>query len=101
MLSHRVARLVAAALVIFLLTPLLMAQAAHTDDDRIYDEVRRKLADDADVKGAAFEVQVKAGVVTLRGRVHTEKAKEKATKLTKKIKGVVGVNNELKLFEAE
>jgi osmotically-inducible protein OsmY len=93
-------RLVAAALVIFLLTPLLSAQAAgHTADDRIYDEVRRKLADDADVKGAAFDVSVKDGVVTLKGRVHNDKAKEKATRLTKKIKGVTGVNNELRLFD--
>lgn len=101
MLSHPAGRLVAAALVIFLLTPLMFAQAAHSDDDRIYDEVRRKLADDADVKGGAFDVSVKGGVVTLKGRVHTEKAKEKATRLTKKVKGVSGVNNELKLFEAE
>jgi osmotically-inducible protein OsmY len=94
-------RFVAAALVIFLLTPLLFAQAGHSNDDRIYDEVRRKLADDADVKGGAFDVSVKDGVVTLKGRVHTEKAKEKATRLTKKVKGVMGVNNELKLFDAE
>jgi osmotically-inducible protein OsmY len=94
-------RLVAAAVVIFLLTPLLSAQQApgHTADDRIYDEVRRKLADDADVKGAAFDVSVKDGVVTLRGRVHNDKAKEKATRLTKKIKGVTGVVNELRMFD--
>jgi osmotically-inducible protein OsmY len=95
-----VSRRVAASLIIFSLTPFLVfAQAAHTEDDRIYDEVRRKLANDADVKGAAFEVIVKNGNVTLRGRVHTEKDKDKATRLTKKIKGVTGVTNELKLFE--
>jgi osmotically-inducible protein OsmY len=94
-----VSRRVAASLIIFSLTPCLFAQAAHTEDDRIYDEVRRKLANDADVKGAAFEVIVKDGNVTLRGRVHTAKDKEKATRLTKKIRGVTGVNNELKLFE--
>jgi osmotically-inducible protein OsmY len=94
-----VSRRVAAALIIFSVTPSLFAQAPHTDDDRIYDEVRRKLANDADVKGAAFEVIVKNGNVTLRGRVHSEKDKEKATRLTKKIKGVTGVTNELKLFE--
>jgi osmotically-inducible protein OsmY len=99
--THPAARLVAAALVIFLLTPLLVAQATASQDDRIYDDVRRKLANDADVKGGAFDVTVKNGVVTLKGRVHTEKAKEKATRLTKKIKGVTGVNNELKMFDAE
>jgi len=94
-----VSRRVAASLIIFSLTPCLFAQAPHSEDDRIYDEVRRKLANDADVKGAAFEVIVKNGNVTLRGRVHTEKDKEKATRITKKIKGVTGVTNELKLFE--
>jgi osmotically-inducible protein OsmY len=94
-----VSRRVAASLIIFSLTPRLFAQAPHTEDDRIYDEVRRKLANDADVKGAAFEVIVKNGNVTLRGRVHAVKDKEKATRLTKKIKGVMSVANELKLFE--
>ena len=94
-----VSRRVAALLIIFSVTPRLFAQAPHSEDDRIYDEVRRKLANDADVKGAAFEVVVKNGNVTLRGRVHNEKDKEKAARLTKKIKGVTGVTNELKLFE--
>ncbi len=85
---------------IFALVVPMFAQSNH-NDDRIYDEVRRKLADDADVKGGAFDVSVKNGVVTLKGRVHTEKDKEKATRLTKKVKGVTGVNNELKLFDAE
>jgi osmotically-inducible protein OsmY len=67
-------------------------------DDRIYDEVRRILANDVDVKGAGFDVDVKGGVVTLKGRVHTEKGRTKATTLTKKVKGVVSVDNQLKLF---
>jgi osmotically-inducible protein OsmY len=83
-------------LILALIVPLF-AQDAH-EDDRIYDAVITKLANDVDVKGGGLDVTVKNGVVTLRGRVHDEKAKEKAEKLTKKIKGVVGVTNELRLF---
>jgi osmotically-inducible protein OsmY len=82
-------------LILVLIAPLF-AQANH-EDDRIYDEVRRKLANDIDVKGGGIEVVVKAGVVTLRGRVHDNHAKEKAEKITKKIKGVTGVTNELSI----
>jgi osmotically-inducible protein OsmY len=36
--------------------------------------------------------------VTLRGKVHNEKAREKAERITKKIKGVVSVDNKLTMF---
>ena len=54
-----------------------------------------KLATDPDVKGGALDVVVKEGVVTIKGRVDSDKGKERATKLTKKIKGVKSVDNEL------
>jgi osmotically-inducible protein OsmY len=84
-------------LVLLLFLPLLGAQGTPSDD-RIYDEVRRKLAIDADVRGAAFDVVVKNGAVILRGRVHTTKAKDKAERITKKVKGVTSVDNQLRLF---
>lgn len=85
-------------LIVFsLLVPMLVAQGTPADD-KIYDVVRTKLANDPDVKGAGFDVTVKAGVVTMKGRVHDEKAKEKATKVAKGVKGVVSVTNELKVF---
>jgi osmotically-inducible protein OsmY len=87
-------------LIFFLLVPLLVAQG-NPADDRIYDEVRRKLANDVDVRGAGFDVVVKSGAVTLRGRVRDERAKDKAEKITKKVKGVVTVKNELKLVGAD
>jgi len=87
-------------LILFLLVPLLVAQGSPADD-RIYDEVRRKLANDVDVRGAGFDVVVKAGAVTLRGRVRDERAKEKADKIVKKVKGVVSVKNELKLVGSD
>jgi hyperosmotically inducible protein len=93
MITRAISLLVLFALVV----PMLVAQGAKADD-KIYDEVHLKLANDPDVKGAGFEVIVKAGVVTLRGKVHDEKAKEKAQKLAKSVKGVVSVTNELKIF---
>jgi osmotically-inducible protein OsmY len=69
--------------------------AAPNADDRISDQVRMRLATDPDVKGGALDVMVKDGVVTLRGRVDTEKGRDRATKLTKKVKGVKDVDNEL------
>ena len=85
--------------VLFLIVPLLVAQASS--DDRIHDEVMAKLAADTDVRGGGFDVTVKAGMVTIKGQVHSEKAKEKAEKIVKKIKGVVGVDNQLKIFGTE
>ena len=83
--------------ILMLIAPLLFAQGNHADD-QIYDEVRRKLANDVDVKGGAFEVEVKNGVVTLKGRVRTEKGRDKATRIVKKVKGVTNVVNQLRLF---
>lgn len=78
-----------------LLLSALGAGQKPNADDRIFDQVRMRLATDADVKGGAFDVAVKDGVVTIKGRVDTEKGKTKATKLTKKVKGVKDVDNEL------
>jgi hyperosmotically inducible periplasmic protein len=77
------------------------APVKHSDDDRIYDEIRRKLANDVDVKGAGIDVAVASGVVTLSGSVHTEHGKEKAEKLAKKTKGVTSVQNKLVVAESE
>ena len=43
-------------------------------------------------------MDVKNGVVILKGRVHSERAKTKATEVAKKVKGVTSVDNQLKLF---
>ncbi len=91
-------RLISVLLILVLLVPMLVMAQGTPDDDRIYDAVRRKLADDAEVKGAGFEVIVKNGAVTLQGRVHDERAREKAARLAKKVKGVTSVENKLKLF---
>lgn len=67
----------------------------HVSDDQIYDTVRRKLADDQVVKGGAMEVDVREGVVTLRGKVETDQQKNKAAKIAHKVSGVKQVANEL------
>ena len=95
-------RLIAALLLLTPAMPTLVAQqksaASAVSDDAISDNVRQRLASDADVRGAALDVTVKEGVVTIKGRVHTEKGRKKATELTKKVKGVVNVDNQLKLY---
>jgi len=82
-------------LLIFALAAGVWAAEKHVSDDQLYDMVRRKLANDADVKGGALDVEVKDGVVTLRGKVETDKQKTKAEKLTHKVSGVKQVINEL------
>ena len=83
---------------VLLLASGVWTQAALADqkaDDRIYDQVRMKLTTDADVKGGGVDVSVKDGVVTLKGRVDTDKGRTRASKLTKKVKGVKDVDNQL------
>ena len=91
-------RLMALLLLVTLVAPMLVAQQKSGADDRISDEVRQRLANDPDVRGAALDVSVKDGVVTIKGRVHTEKGRKKATEITKKVKGVTSVDNQLKLY---
>ena len=86
-------------LAISLLAPML-AQAASRplSDDAIYDMVKRRLANDQVVKGGALEIDVKQGVVTLKGDVELARQKEKAEKVAKKVSGVKQVINELRVI---
>ncbi len=84
----------------FVALAMLIAPAIAADqptDDQIYDNVRQKLATNRDVKGGGIEVDVKDGVVILRGKVLEAKQKSKAEKITRKVKGVKKVVNELKI----
>jgi len=83
-----------------LLGALAAAAQQVNPDDEIYDQVRRRLANDPDVKGAAIEVEVRDGVVTLRGKVREEKHRLKAERITRRVKGVKKVVNELRLGTA-
>lgn len=64
-------------------------------DDAIFDQVHLHLASDPDVGARAIEITVKNGAVTLTGKVRTEKQRDKAGKLAKKVKGVQSVDNKL------
>jgi len=74
---------------------VVLAKDKAVSDDQIYDQVKRKLANDPTVKGGALEVDVKDGVVTIKGSVDYEKQKVKAERLAKKVSGVKQVKNEL------
>lgn len=87
----------AALLVCFFLAVALAAAADPVSDDMLYDKIRLRLTSDPDVKGGALDVKVNQGVVELNGSVRTEKARTKAEKLTRKIKGVRSVVNNLKI----
>ena len=75
----------------------VVAGSEETKDGIITDQVRRRLVSDPDVKGYTVKVETKEGVVTLSGTVETEKAKSKTEKLTKKVRGVKGVVNKLRV----
>ena len=74
-----------------------LAKDKDTSDDAIYDNVRRKLASDPDVKGGALQVDVKGGVVTLSGAVELPKQRDKAEKIARKVKGVKSVVNKIEV----
>lgn len=89
-----------ASLLLLLLLPVMTVMEAKdkvVSDDLIYDQVRRKLANDADVKGGAIEVTVAQGMVTLKGVLEKESQRSKAEKLTSKIHGVKKVINQIRL----
>jgi osmotically-inducible protein OsmY len=76
---------------------LIFGQTPERQDAIARDQVSMKLALDRDVRGNGIQVTVKDGVATLEGRVNNAKAREKATKLAKKIKNIKSVQNHLKL----
>jgi osmotically-inducible protein OsmY len=84
-----------------ILPTVIAARAADNtpppSDDLIHDLVRQQLVSDVTVQGGAIVVEVKDGAVTLNGKVRTDKARKKAEKLTKKVKGVKSVTNKLEI----
>jgi len=93
-------RTVSLLLTMFLIAATLFGATKDLSDDAIYDQVRLKLAGDRDVGGGAITVKVTQGAVELSGMVKTESIRVKAEKLTKKVKGVKSVINQLKVATA-
>lgn len=81
--------------VLALVVAPVFAQKGPVTDDTITDQVMVKLANDAELGGIKFDVTVHEGAVTLKGKVRTDKQKTKAEKVTKKVKGVTSVVNNL------
>ena len=69
----------------------------QVSDDLIYDNVKRRLAEDSEVKGGGLDIDVKQGIVTLRGKLETQRQIDKAARLAKKVNGVKKVVNEIQL----
>jgi osmotically-inducible protein OsmY len=93
----KIKRVVTALVLLLTLVVAALAADKPTDDNYIYDSVREKLASDSVVKGGAIDVDVKDGVVTLKGKVQEAKQKSKAETLAKKVKGVKSVINQLQV----
>lgn len=81
---------------LLLLVPVFAADQT-VSDDTLYDQVRIRIANDREIGGGRIEVSVKDAVVELTGKVKTEKQKDKAEKLTKKVKGVKSVVNRIQV----
>jgi osmotically-inducible protein OsmY len=90
-------RIQSVLLILSLLALLCVSSAAATkvSDDKIYDQVKIKLATDSLVMGSDIDIDVKEGVVTLSGKVRTQKQKDRAERVAKKVKGVAKVVNKL------
>ena len=87
-----------ALLAVFLLQAAALAKdPPPVTDDSISDLVRIKLASDQLVGVLNFQVTVKQGVVTLAGAVEEKSLKARAEKLTKKVKGVKSVVNNIEI----
>ena len=85
-----------AVLFALVLTPLLAEKdKTPITDDIIVDQVKVRLADDSEVGGQPIQVDAHSGTVVLTGKVSNDKLKEKAEKIAKKVKGVIGVDNKL------
>ena len=68
-------------LLIFALVFPVLAASKQVDDNVLYDTVKRKLANDQLVKGGNLDVDVKSGVVTIKGSVEYDNQKARAEKL--------------------
>jgi len=88
-------RIFGSLLLIFALAFSLSAASKQVDDNVLYDTVKRKLANDQLVKGGALEVDVKSGVVTIKGSVEFDNQKARAEKIVKKVSGVKSVVNQI------
>ncbi|HEY8489635.1 MAG TPA: BON domain-containing protein [Dehalococcoidia bacterium] len=65
------------------------------DDTALRREIERALAAEADLEAGDIEVQVDAGVATLRGTVPSDRARRRVEEVARSVGGVREVRNEL------
>ena len=70
-----------------------------TDDVQIKAAVKLRLINDPEVKGLQVGVSVAKGVVTLRGRVPSDYARQKALRIAGETGSVNGVEDRLTIVE--
>jgi hyperosmotically inducible periplasmic protein len=85
------------ALAIGALVVLVSAAPALANDTWIGTKAKIALLTADDVTGTAIDVDVKDGMITLSGKVHTAAEKAKAEQVAKGIEGATGVKNMLQV----
>lgn len=74
---------------------------AETTDDGVTTSVQARYYDDDQVRGRNVAVVTQAGVVTLRGQVESEAARQRAVALAREVQGVKDVRDELSVRTAD
>jgi osmotically-inducible protein OsmY len=100
----KIAKLIAASTVsLALMTGTAFAgdTKEKVDDAWITTKVKTDLAKDSATKAHDIHVNTKSGVVVLTGTVASEAEKEKAEANAKSVKGVVNVENQLRVAAAD
>jgi hyperosmotically inducible protein len=89
----------AAILSLILMAGACLAANKPLTDNGLSDMILIKLSGDREVKGGALKVDVKDGVATLTGTLESQRLRDKAGKIAKKVKGVKQVINNITLKE--
>ena len=76
-------------------TPKRESTGEYVDDSIITTKVKSKLAADDFLKSFEISVKTYKGLVQLSGFVNTQKAVDKALEITRSVKGVKSVKNDL------
>jgi hypothetical protein len=70
-------------------------------DQRIYEDVCERLADDDHVDATDIEVSVNGGEVTLTGKVRSRTSKRRATQVAESVSGVKDVFNSIRILDEQ
>ena len=76
-------------------TPKQESTGEYVDDSVITTKVKSLLAEDDFLKSFQIRVETYKGIVQLSGFVNSQKAVDKAVEITKSVKGVKSVKNNL------